>query len=326
MVAATSSSASAAAARAHPTTTSGPTSHTRTVVIPQVAPPASLAPADRAALVAAVRTATVVPPALLREPAVAALADEARRTLARATGRIPADVEVDVRVLPGAGDRVLVFRERSGRQVTLPAGDALSSGEAKGIGAALADLNVIAGLGLGFRVMPGVFSVGSMATASRFNDRDGVVAHLRIGASSTVGGAAYVWQLDGGPRPVGPTVAVAAPFVSTERDPLVGDKLELSIPGYVTVFAAVKRGESKAPDIGWLGVVWHQGLFGHGPGPTMSAKLVVGHPALAAPLAPVFGGAAAVLSPVMARLQALQHALQHGQQHTRHRGDEPARG
>jgi hypothetical protein len=175
-------------------------------------------------------------------PAVAALADEARRALARQTGRKPEDIELDVRALPGAGDRVLVFREAGGRQVSLPAGAALPSNEARGIGAALADWNVIAGVGLGFRVVPGVFSTGAMATASRFSDRDGVAAHLRAGASTTVGGGAFVWQLDGGPRPVGPAVAIAAPFVSSERDPLVGDKLELSIPGYVTPRRRETRG------------------------------------------------------------------------------------
>jgi hypothetical protein len=93
---------------------------------------------------------------------------------------------------------------------------------------------------------------------------------------------------------------------------LLGDKLELSIPGYVTLIAAVKKGAAGADDVGWLGVVWHQGIFGHGPGPTVNAKLVVGHPALAAPLAPVVGGASAVLSPVMARLHALTHPAASG--------------
>jgi hypothetical protein len=291
----------------HVTRPSTPSTHERTISVPAAAPPSTLSASERESLIAAVRTAPVVPGALLADPAVAALASEARRALARGTGRRPEDVEVDVRALPGEGGRVLVFRDAGGRQVSLGADAAPTPTEARGIGRALADWNVIAGVGVGFRVVPGVFSVGAMTTASHFAHKDGVAAHLRAGASTTVGGGAYVWELADRPRPVGPAVAISAPFVSSERDPLLGDKLELSIPGYVTLLAAVKHGEDAgAADTGFLGVVWHQGIFGPGSGPTVNAKLVIGHSALAAPLAPVVGGAAAVLSPVMARLHALR--------------------
>jgi hypothetical protein len=313
MVAAlTSSISSAGRARSAPSIPGAPTraasppSHERRIPMP--APPATpgLSTADRAALIAAVRTAPVVPSALLRDPAVAALADEARRALARGTGRRPDEVELDVRALSGAEGRVLLFRESSGRQMSLPAPPPADE-QVRGIAAALAGWNVVAGVGLGYRVVPGVISSGAMATATHTAGRDELAAHLRVGASTTLGGAAYVWELDGRPRPVGPAFALAAPFVRSERDPQLGDKLELSIPGYVTFLAAVKRGEGDANDVGWLGVVWNQGLLGPGPGPTVNAKLVLGHPVLAAPLAPVVGGATAVLSPIMARLQQLQH-------------------
>jgi hypothetical protein len=286
----------------------------RATPVPADARPTSqaLSPAERQQLQAAVRAAPVIPSALLREPAVAALADEARRVLARGTGRRPDEVEVDARVLPGSQGKVVVFRDGDGRRASLAADAAIAPREADAIGRALADLSVIAGVGVGFRVLPGVFSVGAMPTVARFADRDDVARHLRVGASTTVGGGAWVWELKERPVSIGPAVAVAAPFVSSERDPLLGDKLELSIPGYVTLLAAVKKGSAGNDDVGWLGVVWHQGIFGHGPGPTVNAKLVVGHPALAAPLAPVVGGASAVLSPVMARLHALTHPAASG--------------
>jgi hypothetical protein len=280
--------------------TAGSTADARATVAP-------LSTAERQQLQAALRTAPVIPSPLMREPAVAALAEQARRVLARGTGRRPEDVELDARVLPGSGDRVVVFRDGRGRSAALTADAPLGPREAHGVTQALADLNVIAGVGLGFRVVPGVFSVGAMPTAARFADRDGIARHLRAGASTTLGGGAWVWELKDRPVSVGPAVAVSAPFVSSERDPLLGDKVEVSIPGYVTVMAAVKQGAGDKDDVGWLGVVWHQGLLGHGPGPTLNAKLVVGHPALAAPLRPVVAGAAAVLSPIMARIESMTH-------------------
>jgi hypothetical protein len=299
--------------------TAAPTATTTKAAEAPAAPP-SLTPAERQQLAAAVRTAPVIPSALLKEPAVAALADEARRVLARGSGRRPEDVEVDARVLPGSGDRVVVFRDASGRKAELALGAPLSSPEAHGIARGLADLNVIAGVGAGFRIVPGVLSTGAMPTVARFRDRDDLARHLRVGASTTLGGGAWVWELADKPRSVGPAVAMSLPFVSVERDPLLGDKLELSIPGYVTVLAAVKKGEqsgttaSNEPgrdDIGWLGVVWHQGLLGPGPGPTVHAKLVVGHPALAAPLGPIVGAASRAMSPLMTRLHALGRGADH---------------
>lgn len=288
----------------HPTRAASPSSHERVVEMPAQPQSPGLSETERQALVGAIRTAPPLPSTLMKDPAVAALADEARRRLARGTGRRPEEIEVDVRALPGSDNRVLFFREASGRGIALPGG-ALSAQEAHGMGAALAELNVIGGLGLGYRVVPGVFSAAAMTTVGRFSDREALATHLRAGATTTVASAAYVWEVKDRPSPVGPALAVSAPFVSSGQDPLLGDKLELSIPGYVSVIAAVKHGDGSERDVGWLGVVWHQGLLGPGPGPTVNAKLVVGHPVLAAPLAPVVGAATAVLSPIMARLHAL---------------------
>lgn len=265
-----------------------------------------LSPSDRDALVASVRRAPLIPSKLMREPAVAALADQARNAIARRSNQRPEDIELDVRVLPGSDERILLFRDARGHASTKQLDAPLSHAEAHKLGRALGDLNVIAGVGAGYRIVPGVVSSGATATVSRLSGQEGLPRHIRAGGSTTIGGLAYVWDVTERPRPVGASTALSAPYVSAGNDPLMGDRLEFSIPGYATLIAAVKPGQEGSPDVGWLGVVWHHGLLGPGPGPTVHAKLVVGHPALAPALRPAVNGAVAALSPVMARMQALR--------------------
>lgn len=264
----------------------------------------TLSSADRASLEAQIRSAPVIPSPLLRDPAIAALTQEARHLLTRGTGRTPEDLELDARILPGSKHRVVLFRDATGRSTTLTADAPVTALEARGIGRALADFKIVAGAGMGFRVIPGVFSAGAMGSVGRLHP-DGLSRHLRAGASTSLGGAAFVWEFKDRLEPVGASAAVSAPFLSSGYDPVLGDRVEVSVPGYVTVLAAVKRGETRGDDVGWLGVVWHQGLLGAGPGPTINTKLIVGHPALAGPLRPAVDGASAVISPIMTRVRAM---------------------
>lgn len=270
-----------------------PASHQRVVVPPRIEAPA---------LQLACQTAPLIPSPLLRKPRIAAQVGQARAALARQTGKAEQEIELTVRTVPGSDHRLLVFQEAGGHQhpVTLP-----SPTLREGVAEWLADLHVLAGSGPGYRIVPGVLASHAMWKLVRTPEGQGLQQYGTVGASSSLGGAGYVWRLDGGPRAVGAGGELSVPFVSAGANPLLGDTLELSIPGFVSLLAAVKR-QPEAKDVGWLGVVWHQGLGPHAAdGATVDFELVLGHPALARPLAPAVDGALRLMNPLTSRLHAL---------------------
>lgn len=277
----------------HRTEGASPASHHRLVATPK--------PADPHGLAEAMRRAPPLPPAELRRPEVAALAEEAQRVLSR--GRIVEEGagELSVRALPGAAGRVLVFSDDAGRSVALPAPPVERAASV------LADMHLLVGVGAGYRLIPGVLSSGAMVSFRKEPDQEGVDRFVKAGVSSVVGGAAKVWDVTEEPTSLGVAREVSLPFVSVGENPVLGEVIEFSVPGLFSVLAAVKEDAGK-DDVGWLGVVWHQGIGAEGPhaaGPTVNMKVLLGHPALAAPLSPVVEGAAKVISPLTARLEAM---------------------
>lgn len=285
-----------------------PSSHT--LVLPSVPAPggrAGLSEGEYRQLVESIRTAPAIPLGKLRDPRQRALAQAARRRLARAAGCKPADVHLVVQTVPGTQGRVLLFRDGAGHETH---GSLPQRRREHALARALADLNCTVGLGPGFRIVPGALSVGATGTVSHFAGRDGLVGNARAGVSTNVVGGAWQWEVAPKPSSLGPAVSVSAPFVSVEHCPIMGERVDVSVPGVFTLFAAVSPADERRPETGWIGLVWCQGLLpAPVPGPTVNLKLVVGHPALAAPLAPAVHAASRVMSPIQAAIDALSRRL-----------------
>lgn len=285
-----------------------PASHT--LVLPGVPKPAKragLAEHEYRQLVASVRTAPAIPLAELTSPGQAALARAARQRLAQAAGCRPADVRLVAQALPGTHGRVLLFRNGRGHETH---GSLDHQQRASAFARALAGFNFTVGIGPGFRIVPGTLSASAIGTVSHLTGRQGLVTQARAGLSTNLAGGAWQWELAPTPTSLGPALSVSAPFVSVEHCPIVGERVDVSVPGVFTVFAAVSPADERRPEIGWLGLVWCQGLLPvAAPGPTANLKLVVGHPALAAPLGPAVHAANRVMSPLQAAIEGLARRL-----------------
>ncbi|MFZ9888419.1 MAG: hypothetical protein ACO3JL_13030 [Myxococcota bacterium] len=267
--------------------------HQRMEPVPKLADPMGLA--------AALRRAPALPNRRLTDPQVTALADEARKVLNRGSDDASGVRELSVRALPGADGRVLLFSDNRGRSVALPEPPIERTAHV------LSDLHLLVGVGAGYRLVPGLLSTGAMLSFRKEPGEGGLDRFVKAGASSVVGGAAQVWDVTKDPVSLGLAKEISLPFVSVGENPVLGEVIEFSIPGLLSVLAAVKEVPGKE-DVGWLVVVWHQGIGTEGPhaaGPTVNMKALIGHPALAAPLSPVVEGAAKVMNPLSARLEAM---------------------
>lgn len=287
-----------------------PASHER--VLPGLPPPgksAGLSDDEHRQLLESIRTAPSIPLGTLHAPAQKALARAARERLARAAGCRPEDVQLRAFALPGTQGRVLLFTDKEGHQTH----GTLAQQRENALARALGQLSYTVGVGPGLRIIPGTLSASAVGTVSHFAGREGLVGHGRAGVSTSVAGGAWQWEVAPKPSSLGPTVSVSAPFVSVEHCPIMGERVDLSVPGVFTLFAAVSPSDGTRPETGWIGLVWCEGLLpGPVPGPTVNLKLVVGHPALAAPLGPVVHTANKVMTPIQAAIDNLKRRLGSG--------------
>jgi len=306
-----------------------PSSHER--VLTSVPPPgksAGLSDDEYRQLLESIRTAPAIPLGKLHHPAQKALARSARERLARAAGCRPEDVQLRAFALPGTQGRVLLFSDAEGHQTH----GTLAQQRENALARALSELSFSIGAGPGLRIIPGTLSAGATGAISHYAGRAGLVGNARAGVSTSVAGGAWQWEVAPKPTSLGPTVSLSAPFVSVEHCPVMGERVDLSVPGVFTLFAAVSPADESKPETGWIGLVWCQGLLpGPVPGPTVNLKLVVGHPALAAPLGPVVHGASRVMTPIQAIIEGVKRRLGSGAKNGQDvlaagpRSDEPQR-
>lgn len=287
-----------------------PSSHER--VLASVPPPgksAGLSDDEYRQLLESIRTAPAIPLGTLHHPAQKALARSARERLARAAGCHPEDVQLRAFALPGTQGRVLLFSDAEGHQTH----GSLAQQRENALARALSELSFSIGAGPGLRIIPGTLSAGATGAISHYAGRAGLVGNARAGVSTSVAGGAWQWEVAPKPTSLGPTVSLSAPYVSVEHCPVMGERVDVSVPGVFTLFAAVSPADESKPETGWIGLVWCQGLLpGPVPGPTVNLKLVVGHPALAAPLGPVVHGASRVMTPIQALIDGVKRRLGSG--------------